>query len=88
MSSGVPVSSAAAERPITRPGITPTPPPFLDGAGYHVLVLAVQPLDIGVAQLYARALLAIARAGEELGLEEGLRLQEKIAGQTIGRVSL
>ena len=40
--------------------------------------LAVQPLDVGVAQLYARAILAIARAGEELGLEEGLRLQEKV----------
>lgn len=38
----------------------------------------VQPLDVGVAHLYARAVLAIARAGEELGLEEGLRLQERV----------
>jgi hypothetical protein len=37
-----------------------------------------QPLDVGVAHLYARAVLAIARAGEELGLEEGLRLQERV----------
>lgn len=38
----------------------------------------VQRLDVGTAHLYARAVLAIARAGEELGLEEGLRLQERI----------
>ena len=35
-------------------------------------------LDIDMAHLYARAVLAIARAGEQLGLEEGLRLQERI----------
>ncbi|MEO8700173.1 MAG: hypothetical protein ABI867_09020 [Kofleriaceae bacterium] len=35
-------------------------------------------LDVGLAHLYARAVLAIARAGDELGLEEGLRLQERI----------
>lgn len=33
--------------------------------------------DVGTAQLYARAVLAIARAGDHLGLEEGLRLQER-----------
>ena len=53
-----------------------------------VVALAVQPLDIGVAQLYARALLAIARAGEELGLEEGLRLQEKIENRAGFPISL
>lgn len=35
-------------------------------------------LDVGTAHLYARALLAVARAGDHLGLEEGLRLQERI----------
>ncbi len=33
--------------------------------------------DVATAQLYARAVLAIARAGDRLGLEEGLRLQER-----------
>ena len=36
-------------------------------------------LEAGLAQLYARALVAIARADEQLGLEEGLRLQRKLA---------
>jgi hypothetical protein len=35
-------------------------------------------LDVGLAHLYARAVLAIARAGEQLGLEEGMRLQERV----------
>lgn len=43
-----------------------------------MLAVARQRLDIDVAHLYARAVLAIARAGEELGLEEGLRLQERV----------
>jgi hypothetical protein len=33
-----------------------------------------RPLDIGLAHIYARAVLAIARADHELGLEEGLRI--------------
>lgn len=33
-----------------------------------------RPLDIGLAHVYARAVVAIARADHELGLEEGLRL--------------
>jgi hypothetical protein len=37
-----------------------------------------RPLDVGMAHLYARAVLAIARAGESLGLEEGLRLVERV----------
>jgi hypothetical protein len=41
-------------------------------------VASRHPLDVGVAHLYARAVLAIARAGEELGLEEGMRLQERV----------
>jgi len=50
--------------------------------------LAVQRLDVGVAQLYARAILAIARAGEELGLEEGLRLQERVEKRSGFSISL
>ncbi|HEU0035074.1 MAG TPA: hypothetical protein VFQ53_30820 [Kofleriaceae bacterium] len=38
--------------------------------------------DVGLAHLYARAVLAIARAGDELGLEEGLRLQERIEARS------
>lgn len=40
------------------------------------------PLDVGLAHLYARAVLAIARAGEELGLEEGMRLQERVQARS------
>jgi len=45
-----------------------------------------RPLDIGLAQIYARAVLAIARADHELGLEEGLRivrLLEDRSGQPV-----
>ena len=45
-------------------------------------------LDIGIAHLYARAVLAIARAGDELGLEEGLRLQERVEARTGMSVTL
>lgn len=45
-------------------------------------------LDIGLAHLYARAVLAIARANESLGLEEGLRLQEKIEARSGFPISL
>jgi hypothetical protein len=39
---------------------------------------AVQILEPDLAQLYAQALIAIVRADEEIGLEEGLRLQQKL----------
>jgi len=42
----------------------------------------VQILDVGVAQLYARALLAIARADDTIDDEEGVRLEECIAART------
>jgi hypothetical protein len=45
-------------------------------------------IDLGLAHLYARAVLAIARAGDELGLEEGLRLQERIEARSGSRMSL
>jgi hypothetical protein len=45
-------------------------------------------LDVGLAHLYARAVLAIARAGDELGLEEGLRLQERIEARSGNHMSL
>jgi len=43
-------------------------------------------LDIGLAHIYARAVLAIARADHDLGLEEGLRiarLMEDRSGQPL-----
>lgn len=50
--------------------------------------MAGQPrmLEGGLVQLYARALVAIARADEEIGRDEGLALQERIdarSGQAI-----
>jgi len=45
-------------------------------------------VDVGLAHLYARAMLAIARADGELGLEEGLRLQERIEARTGNQMSL
>ena len=39
---------------------------------------SAQLLDESVAHLYAQALVAVARADGEIGLEEGSRLQEKI----------
>ncbi len=39
---------------------------------------AVQIREPDLAQLYAQALVAIARADDQLGLEEGLRLQQKL----------
>ena len=39
---------------------------------------AVQIREPDLAQLYAQAIVAIARADDQLGLEEGLRLQQKI----------
>jgi hypothetical protein len=45
-------------------------------------------LDIGTAYIYGRAVLAIARADEELGLEEGLRIVRLIEDRTGQPVSL
>ncbi len=44
-------------------------------------------LDVGLAHLYARAVLAIARAGDEFGVEEGTRLQERIEARTGNHMS-
>jgi hypothetical protein len=52
------------------------------------VVATVRLLDVGLAHLYARAVLAIARAGDELGLEEGLRLQERIEARSGFSLSL
>ncbi|MGN6109768.1 MAG: hypothetical protein ACTHU0_31965 [Kofleriaceae bacterium] len=45
-------------------------------------------LDAELAQLYARAVLAIARADDEIELEEGLRLVAYLEARTGGPVSL
>jgi hypothetical protein len=39
-------------------------------------------LEAGLAQLYAQALVAIARADDQIELEEGLRLKERIDART------
>ena len=44
--------------------------------------------DDGVAQLYARAVLAIARADDEIDPDEGLRLEERIAARIARPFSL
>lgn len=49
---------------------------------------AAQQLDVGTAHLYSRAVLAIARADDSLGLEEGLRLQDKIEMRSGFAISL
>lgn len=45
-------------------------------------------LDVESGHLYARAMLAIARANEELGVEEGMRLQERVETRTGFPISL
>jgi hypothetical protein len=45
-------------------------------------VAASRRLDESAAHLYAQALVAIARADGEIGLEEGARLQQKIEART------
>ena len=47
-----------------------------------------RPLDIGLAHVYARAVVAIARADHELGLEEGLRLVRLLEDRSGRPVSL
>ena len=45
-------------------------------------------LDSGLGHLYARALVAIARADDQIGLEAGQRLQQHIALRVHGPISL
>jgi hypothetical protein len=45
-------------------------------------------LDRALGHLFARALVAIARADDQIGLEEGLRLQQRIERRTGGPISL
>jgi hypothetical protein len=45
-------------------------------------------LDPGLGHLYARALVAIARADDQIGLEAGLRLQQRIAQRVHGPISI
>jgi hypothetical protein len=45
-------------------------------------------LDVGLAYLYARAVLAIARADDEISLEEGLRLVARLEARSGRPVSL
>jgi hypothetical protein len=47
-----------------------------------------RPLDIGLAHVYARAVLAVARADHELGLEEGLRIVRLLEDRSGRPVSL
>ena len=49
---------------------------------------AEQVLDPALGHLYARALVAIARADDLIGLEAGLRLQQRIALRVRGPISL
>lgn len=44
--------------------------------------------DHGIGQLYARALVAIARADDQISPEEGLLLQQRIEARTAAPVSL
>lgn len=45
-------------------------------------------LDRALGQLFAQALVAIARADDEIGPEEGLRLEQRIAERVDGTISL
>jgi hypothetical protein len=45
-------------------------------------------LDSALGHLFARALVAIARADDQIGLEEGRRLQQRIELRTGGPISL
>lgn len=45
-------------------------------------------LDSALGHLFARALVAIARADDEIGAEEGVRLEQRIALRVAGRISL
>ncbi|HEY0482381.1 MAG TPA: hypothetical protein VGD37_32895 [Kofleriaceae bacterium] len=45
-------------------------------------------LDRALGQLFAQALVAIARADDEIGPEEGVRLEQRIALRVAGPISL
>jgi uncharacterized membrane protein YebE (DUF533 family) len=45
-------------------------------------------LDTALGHLFARALVAIARADDEIGPEEGVRLQQRLALRVAGPISL
>jgi hypothetical protein len=51
-------------------------------------VAADHRLDISLGHLFARALVAIARADDEIGLEEGARLEQRIAHRVAGLIAL
>jgi hypothetical protein len=51
-------------------------------------VVGEQILDRALGHLHARALVAIARADDQIGLEEGLRLQQRIELRTGGPIAL
>jgi hypothetical protein len=51
-------------------------------------VAGEQIFDATLGHLFARALVAIARADDQIGLEEGLRLQERIERRTGRPISL
>lgn len=51
-------------------------------------MVAERILDGALGHLFARALVAIARADDQIGLEEGLRLQDRIERRTGSPVSL
>ena len=45
-------------------------------------------LDLALGRLFAQALVAIARADDEIGPEEGQRLEQRIALRVAGPISL
>jgi tellurite resistance protein len=49
---------------------------------------AIQIREPDLAQLYAQALVAIARADDELGLEEGMRLQQKMDARLVVPIAI
>jgi hypothetical protein len=51
-------------------------------------VAADRIFDVAIGQLFARALIAIARADDQIGFEEGVRLQQRIEARTGAPVSL
>ena len=51
--------------------------------------MAAEPvLDSALGHLFARALVAIARADDEIGAEEGLRLQQRLAHRVAAPIAL
>ena len=57
-------------------------------AGRAGSVVGEHVLDHAIGQLFARALVAIARADDRVGLEEGLRLQQRIERRLAGPMPL